>query len=372
MCGVKMILPVQNYTFNNKMFTANPQESQQNPEDKEVYLFVTSGGQPIRKTDLKKRDAIPVDNTLRNRLDIAWDKLNNALIGYPTRGLRGSKNSNFYEFLTMGIVPYLTGSAMLMAVFNSANKYFAQHKEAGKAAKFGNKMALGVLFYGLAKTFSKSFVTAPVKWFTGVDTEQPYVKLCYKLPESKEDNDTPSVEFHKVYESLEFPYWDLNYGDVSKGEVRNGYYDKVAKKLGLGNDLKDSDQEAKPRIKEIAVKTNLAKTFSSYLWAATGVGIALQKPWEDYFKVATLKFWQPKKFMQSVGIFCDSFVDSVKDFIKGPEGAKGLSKYAGIALAGTAAASTLIGLVNVLTSSNKPSKLDSADIIEKDRKYVVN
>ncbi len=368
-----MILPVQNYS-SNKAFTAKKQNDIkiQNPEDKEIILPVTCGGVRIKKSDLKKRSAIPVDNNWKNRMQISWDKLNNALIGYPTRGLMGSKNSNFYEFLTMGIVPYLTGSAMLMAVFNSANKLFASHKETGKASKFGNKMALGVLFYGLAKNISQSFVTTPVKWFTGVDTEQPYVKLCFKLPERKDDSDTSSVEFHKVYESLEFPYWDLNYGDESKGEVRNGYYDKVAKKLGIGSNLNDSDQDAKPRIKEIAVKTNLAKTFSSYLWAATGVGIALQKPWEEFFKDATLKFWQPKRVLHSIGTFCDSFYDSTRDFLKGPAGSKGLTKYAGIALVGTAAASTLLGLVNVLSSSNKPSKLDSADIIEKDRKYVVN
>ncbi len=371
-----MILPVQNYRNNNILFTAKQDAhaksgNVQEPE-KEEYLFVTHNGKRISKSELKKHQAVPVDNNLRNRMYISWDKFSNAITMYPARGLKGSKNSNFYEFLTMGTVPYLAGSAMLMAVFNSANKLFATHRDIASASAFGKKMALGVLFYGLAKNFSKSFVTTPVKWFTGVDTEQPYVKLCYKLPERKDDGDTPSVEFHKVYESLEFPYWNLNYGDTSKGEPMNIYYDKVAKKLGLGTNLKDSDQDAKPRIKEIAVKTNFAKTFSSYLWAAVGVCIALQKPWDDYFKVATLKFWQPKRFLASMGTFCDSMAGSISDFLKGPEGAKGIKKYAGLALAGTAAASTLVGIVNVLTSSNKPSKLDSADIIEKDRKYVVN
>lgn len=373
-CGVKMILPVQNYN-NYSSFTAkrNGKEPETGfPEEKEEYLPVTSNGKKISKSDLKKHQAVLVDNTLHNRMHIAWDKLNNALTMYPARGLEGSKNSNFYEFLTMGTIPYLTGSAMLMAVFNTVNKLF-EHNEAKSAAKLGNKMALGVLFYGMAKSISKSFVTTPVKWFTGVDTEQPYVKLCYKLPERKDDSDTASVEFHKVYESLEFPYWDLNYGDVSKGEKRNGYYDKISKKLGLGTNLNDSDQDAKPRIKEIAVKSNLAKTFSSYLWAAVGVGLAMQKPWEDYFNVATLKFWQPKKFLKSLGTFCDCAVDSAKSFVKGAENAKGFwKKYSGLALLSTAALSTVVGVVNVLTSSDKPSKLDSGDIIEKDRKYVVN
>lgn len=375
LCGVKMILPVQNYS-NNILFAAKRDNKEKNENlqvpEKEEYLFVTCDGHRISKSELKKKQAIPVDNNIRNRLYITWDKLSNALTMYPARGLKGSKNSNFYEFLTMGMFPYLTGSAMLMAVFNSANKLFAGHKDCASATKFGNKMALGVLFYGLAKNFSKSFVTTPVKWFTGVDTEQPYVKLCYKLPEAPNDADIPSFEFHKVYESLEFPYWNLNYGDAAKCEPMNCYYDKVAKKLGLGNNLKDSDQDAKPRIKEIAVKTNLAKTISSYLWAAVGVGVALQKPWEDYFKVATLKFWKPKQFLESLGTFCDSFADSFGDFLKGPAEAKGFNKYSGKGLIGLAAATTFIGIVNVLTSSHKPSKLDSADIIEKDRKYVVN
>lgn len=370
-----MILPVRNYSNNNLSFAAKRSDmTKQNPDsipEEDLYIFTTSHGKRISKEELKKKQAILVDNTARNRMAIWWDKFTNAITMYPARGLKGSKNSNFYEFLTMGMVPYLTGSVMLMSVFNSANKFF-EHRDKLNASKLGNKMALGVLFYGLAKTFSKSFVTAPVRWFTGVDTEAPYAKLCYKLPESKNDTDIPSLEYHKVYESLEFPYWDLNYGHESKGQVRNAYYDKVARKLGLGTHLRDSDQEAKPRIKEIAVKTNLAKTFSSYLWAAVGVGFALQKPWEDYFKVATLKFWKPKQFFKSLDTLCTSFGNSINTFVKGPENAKGLAKYSGAGLLGLAAASTLIGIVNALTSSNKPSKLDSADIIEKNRKYVVN
>ena len=117
----------------------------------------------------------------------------------------------------------------------------------------------------------------------------------------------------------------------------------------------------------------MAKTFSSYLWAAVGVGVAMQKPWEDYFNVATLKFWQPKKFLKSLGTFCDCAVDSTKSFVTGAENAKGFwKKYSGLALLSTAALSTVVGVINVLTSSDKPSKLDSGDIIEKDRKYVVN
>ena len=88
----------------------------------------------------------PISTTL----EIQTDKLKNAFTKYPIKGLKGSKNANFYEFLTMGQVPYLVGSATLMAVFNAANKHFAPFAKE-KASALGKKMALGVVFYGLAK-----------------------------------------------------------------------------------------------------------------------------------------------------------------------------------------------------------------------------
>ncbi len=85
-----------------------------------------------------------------------------------------------------------------------------------KAQSLGKKMALGVLFYGIMKEISKSFVTKPVKTLTGVDTELPYAKVIYELPENINDTDITSIEYHKVFESVEFPRWDLLYGDETK------------------------------------------------------------------------------------------------------------------------------------------------------------
>ena len=61
---------------------------------------------------------------------------------------------------------------------------------------------------------------------------------------------------------------------------------------------------------------------------------------------------------------------SLKAFYKGDNSK--LGKHAGKALLYTALASSCLGVANVMSSSQKPSKLDSADIIEKERKYVVN
>lgn len=316
------------------------------------------------KSDEKKYNH---DTLLRNnfstRFRIGMDKFTNAITLYPAKGLKGNRNANFYEFLTMGQVPYLIGSGMLMAVFNSANKFFVG-PEAQKAAKpLGRKMALGVIFYGLAKEFSKSFITTPVKWLTGVDTNLPYAKVNYELPDDIYDTDITSIEYHKVFESVEFPRWDLLYMSPESGKPRNAYYDKVAKKLGLGTKLKDSDQEVKPRIKEIVVKSGLAKNITSYLWAATGVAIAFQKPWEEFFDVATLKFWNKEEFKKSLSTFGKSMENSLKAFYRKPTGK---------AMLFTSLGATILGVLNVMSSSQKPSKLDSADIIEKERKYVVN
>ena len=306
-------------------------------------------------------------NNLQNRIRIGVDNFANAFTVYPAKGMKGSKNANFYEFLTMGTVPYLIGSGMLMAVFNAASKHYAPFQKT-MAKSTGNKLALGVLFYGLMKNFSKSFVSKPVKWLTGVDIEQPYAKVIYELPDDIYDTDITSIEHHKVFESVEFPRWDLLYGDESKGEARNINYDKIAKRLGLGTNLKDSDQEVKPRIKEIVVKSSVAKSISSYLWAAVGVALACQEPWDNFFNVMSFKFWKGKEFTKSLKSFGNNFVKSAKALYEGS--GSGIKKHAGKALLAVAALSSILGVINAVYSSKTPS--NSSGTVDKNRKYVVD
>ncbi len=307
-------------------------------------------------------------NNLSTRMRIGMDKFTNAITLYSAKGFKGSRNANFYEFLTMGQIPYLIGSGTLIAVFNAANKHYNLFDQPSAKA-LGNKMALGVVLYGLLKSASKPLVTAPVHWITGIDTERPYAKVNYELPDDIYDTDITNIEYHKVFESVDFSRWDLLLMDPKSGKPRNARYDIIAKKLGMGTNLKDSDQEVKPRIKEIVEKTSAAKSITSYLWAAAGVALAFQKPWESYFNVATLKFWDTKKFAHSMKIFGKSLVESAKAMYKG-EGCK--YKHAGKFMIYTPLAATVLGVLNVMRSEHKPSKLDSADIIEKERKYVVN
>ena len=95
------------------------------------------------KNDDKLKDETRIlDNNVKTRVRQGTQKTMSAFIDYPIKGLKGDINSNFYEFLTMGIVPYLAGSAMFMIVFNALN--LGKHlgaKDAKASAKMGQKMA---------------------------------------------------------------------------------------------------------------------------------------------------------------------------------------------------------------------------------------
>jgi len=314
---------------------------------------------------LKYQKDTVLKNNLATQVEVTTDKFTKAFTTYPAKGLKGDKNANFYEFLTMGTVPYVLGSAALMGVFNLANKYFTPFAQS-KAGSVGKKLALGVLFYGVAKEASKALINKPVKALTGVDTEMPYAKVVEGLPKFEGDKNTKNIEYHKVFESVEFPRYDLLYG---QGEKRNEYYDKVAKKLGLGENLKSSDKEVKPRIKEIVSKSNSAKSMASYLWAAVGVGLAVQKPWDNFF-TATTKGQGLKKVGNCVKSFGRNFVDSAKELWTGGANPTKGQKIAGKALIGTAIAATVLGVVNTVVSARRSSKLSHEEVFDKNKQVV--
>ena len=325
-------------------------------------------GKEQKPQKLKYNKDTLLENNLKTQLEIKGHQLKNAFTKYPAKGLKGDRNSNFYEFLTMGTVPYLLGSAALMGVFNFANRYFTPFAQS-KAGSIGKKMALGVAMYGVAKEASKALINKPVKAFTGVDTEMPYAKVVQGFPKFEGDTNTKAIEYHKVFESVEFPRYDLLYGKTT--ENRNDYYDKIAKKLGLGENLASSDKEVKPRLKEIIARSNTAKSISSYLWAATGVGVALQKPWDNFF-AATSKGKGFAKVKNVVRSFGNNFVKSVKDLWTGGANPTKVQKYAGKALIGAAVISTVVGVANTVINARKSAKLEDKNVFDENRKVVVD
>lgn len=315
---------------------------QQKPKTKKSEFIIT----PEMEKEFRESHAHVVSGDPISHARYTMDKFQNAISLYPLRGMTGSVNSNFYEFLTMGMVPYLIGSGMLIAIFNAATKYF-EPAQAKFAKETGRKMALGVVFYGIMKSLSKKFIEFPVYLKTGVDINKPYKDMKDQLPENSRMINIPTDkkinEHHKVFESVDFPRWDLLY-DIEKGKPRNYYYDNIAKKMSLGKDLPDSDQEVKPRIRETVIKTRVWSTISSYLWAGLGVALAVQDSWKHSFeeKNSDIKYFS-SDFAKRLG---NSFKSACKQLWEGGVNKDPIKAKAGKIYTLVAAGSTLFGIMN--------------------------
>ena len=354
----------------------------------------------IKKNNELNKDTL-LENNLSTRMRIQFDKLGNACTMYPAKGFKGSKNANFYEFLTMGTVPYLIGSGVLIAVFNYANKFFP-HFDKSMASSVGKKMGMGVAFYAVAKELAKPLISKPVKWMTGVDVDVPYAKVEYQLPEHKNDTDITSIEHHKVLESVEFPRFDLLYNDEKSGKKRLAYFDNVAKKLNRGENIENSDKETKGVIRRIAAQTTAAKNTIPYLWAATGVMLAFSGKWDSILSIP--KVWKPKSLKTfakisideykkretkdfkalkmlaynlcaplrvSKNAVVDSFKTAGKNLWKGGEFESGFVKHFGKGMILTSALATTLAVYNIVHTAKTPD-VSNKDVIDEKRKYTVD
>lgn len=322
-------------------------------------------------------------NNMNTRLRQTFDKTASAFTEYPVKGLKGDVNSNFYEFLTMGIVPYLAGSAMFMALFNLVHKHLDL-----KAQTYinGKKMALGVVLYGLAKTFSKNLVTKPVKWATGVDTEMPYRNVNYPLPKEPGEaaSITPEHQQRKVFDSNEFYRKDV----LNKDDPE--FYNRMAKKLGAGNDLNCSEGEMTPIVQNIISTSNVAKSLSSYAWAGAAVGLAAQDSWRDFFDaISNRRRHIPKEgegFFNRIGTklknaggnavdisktFGKSFVKACKTLWSGEQATSGFMKHAGKAWLIFTAALTAATTLNVIGRARGMVKDVNKNVIDKEKESTV-
>lgn len=319
---------------------------------------VSFGNEEKKKaSECENHDMLLVGEDAKSSIAITAEKLKNAFTTYPAKGLAGSKNANFYEFLTMGMVPYLTGSAAMIGVFNFASKFF-NNAAMKSASKLGKKMGIGVLFYGLGKTFSKKLIETPLALKYNIKNV-PYKKLVHELPEKRNKDNLVTYEYHKAFESVDFPRWDLFYNNKHYGPERNSYYDSVAKKMGF-EDGEYSDQKTKPIIREKLIQSRVFSTLSSYFWAATGVAVAMQKPW-DNVKLN-------KTFVKDA---IEAFGKSCKELVTVGTPA---TKIAGRALLGTAVGLTLLGNFVTLSNFNKDkgSKTEaSTSLIDEGKEKVV-
>ena len=289
---------------------------------------------------------------------IMADKLVNDVFSYTRKGMTGSKNSNFYEFLSLGLVPNIVGSAMLILLSNALNNKFG-----GRDSMFANingrKMAGGVILYAAGKWIGNKIINKGVQAKTGIDIEMPYKKVVHELPKYKGDTNTTSVEFHRVFESVDFPRWDLiNKEGEHKGD-RLEYYNKLAKRMGYQGDLNSADQVVQPKIREVLVKSSAAKAVSAYIWAGLGCAIAAQEPFGNFMNLQGAPSLGAKIKKIPSEIF-HATKDSVKQLAKTKIG-KGLMIGA--------AATSILGIINA-TKGFKAEKEDKTSTVDYNSKYM--
>ena len=321
------------------------------------------------KANKKQDESHIVPNNVLTRLEQSTQKTMSAFIDYPAKGLRGDVNANFYEFLTMGIVPYILGSAIFMAVFGLSNKT-------------GKKLSLGVLLCAALKSLSKNLVTEPVKLFTGIDTEMPYQNKVYNLPKYADENAEMDIRWQqrKVFDSKEFFRKDL---------LEKEFFDKVALRLGMKEDLNDSVAATTPIIQNVVATTNTAKSISSSCWAAVGVGLAVQDTWLSFFdaiknrkrfvgnntgtlgkigghlkNVAENTLVLSKEFIKSFGY-------SWKQLWSGNPAHTGFRKHAGKSLIALSALTTFGLTANTIIKAHKMAKNRNLNTIDRTKESMV-
>ena len=329
------------------------------PNSNKISYYEPSA--PLKEKMSHSHDYLLPGN-ITNKTKANLYRVGQAFTTYPSKGLKGDQNSNFYEFLAMGVIPYIVGSLTMMAVFNAASSEFSPTSQKA-ASKIGKKLGIGVVLYVLAKELAKKVVETPVKVATGVDLGQPYKRFIHELPPNSYEEGKTRIEYHKVFESVDFPREDLLYAEGNKVGNRNEWFDNIAKRNGFG-ELHASDQEMKPRIKELAIKAQTWKTILAYAWAATAVGIAAQTPWEE---LGVNKGNKMQGLKRLVPDFFDISKRSIKEMW---QGGVAKSKPAGIfgkaLLIGTAALSVI---APIATISGFRAKHENKSAVDESKRY---
>lgn len=301
---------------------------------------------------------------------IVADKFVNDIFVYAPKGMKGSRNAYFYEFLSLGLIPNVVGSGMLIALFNAANKHYRMPDQ-HFAGMSGRKMAFGVVFYAIGKWLGSKLINKGVEARTGVDLEMPYRKVVTELPDYPGDKDVTSIEYHRVFESADFPRWDLINKMGEKKGNRWIWYDKIAKKMGFKEPLNSPDQTVQEKVKEVIVKSSAAKSISSFIWAGLGVALAAQAPFEEKIVMPEVA-----KRSEKIGIYVRNFAVTLKDsfmdlyngnnfkFTRG-------AKIVGRTLIFGALASTILGIANA-TRGFKVAKNQPDTQIDVNKEYEVH
>ncbi len=138
LAGTQMFIQGSNYNFSDDL-PPPPQAANTN-----VPASITG------KEGLKSR---LIGNDPLTKLRTKWEKLVK-LPNYVYRGLKGDQDTNFYEYLSLGKIPYFIGGPMLAAVFAfglTRNNPQARASSAVRTKQIAAGVALYYLGHGLPK-----------------------------------------------------------------------------------------------------------------------------------------------------------------------------------------------------------------------------
>ena len=259
-----------------------------------------------KKEKFQKNESHIHKQTLLSGLKADAHKLYNDVFTYFPKGFAGSKNSDFYEYLSLGMVPYLIGSGMLIASYAGANKSF-NAADAASAGKIAKQVGAGVVLYGIGKWAYQRLARAGVKASTGVDLDMRYTKKINELPELGQEKGLVRTQYPGVYDSVQFFRCDLLTKDAELNHDNPYYHDnKIVKKAGFKEELHAPNQTASDKIRKVKARTTALENIGKYIVAATAVALGNQKAFGN------IKFKQPKTILTA-------FKDGAKSLWNGPE-----------------------------------------------------
>lgn len=299
-------------------------------------------------------------------------KLENDILTYFPKGFAGSKNSDFYEYLSLGMVPYLVGSGLMYGLYKGANNAF-KLTDKTMADSVAHKMGAGILLYGLGKTISKKLSHTLIHASTGVDLDMKYLKKVNELPEIGQDKGIQRKQYPGVFDSVTFYRCDLLDKDSELNhDDAYWYYDKIARRAGFNKRLNNPNQEMSPRLKELKARTTALENISKYVVAATGVALGAQKAFGDmrFTKVITkTKGFNSKALIGNLQGLGKAAIDAGKQLWKGSN-QNIITKHYGKALAiGSAVSTLLTWLIPTIGFKTNPNTMNSK--VDTNKEYEV-
>lgn len=234
-----------------------------------------------RKESYYKTESHIYNQNLLSGVKAGAHKLSNDIFTYFPKGFQGSKNSDFYEYLSLGMVPYIIGSALLIGLYSAANKHYnAADKQASNLV--AKTMGAGVVLYGVGKWLFQKIAHGAIKASTGIDLDMRYINKVNELPEPGQEKGLVREQYPGVYDSVVFFRNDLLAAD---GEIShdNVYYwdDKITKKAGFDKNLYAPNQIANDKIRKVIARTKALENVGKYIFAATGVALGNQEAFKN-------------------------------------------------------------------------------------------